>query len=111
MHPRQRRVHLGVAEGARSGEPAALTVARRDDAFSPGPGTLPPGGFRYELERLSRLELADDVDPVDQRPAEAAPVAHERGVLALAVAPRPRAGTRVAGADQHDRGGEADRLL
>ena len=55
--------------------------------------------------------MDEQVDAVEQRPAQASPVAGSVRVVAAAAVAGARAGTRVARSDEHDRRGEPDRAL
>src|SRR5436305_15237323 len=111
MEPSETRIHLGVAESTRCREPPPLPLARRHDARSHGLRSLRAGPVRNQLEWSRGVQLADDVDPIDERAAQAARIAGTCDVIALTIALRARARARVACADEHDRGGEPDRSL
>src|SRR3954463_250260 len=100
-----------MAEGTRSHETTPLALARRHDPRSDLLRLLWPAIVAHQLERSRRVELADEVDPLEQRPTEPTRVASAGDVVAVAVSLRPCARARVAGTDEHDRRGEPERLL
>src|SRR3954451_16618899 len=95
MQARQPRIHGSVAKRRGAGQPPPLTLARGRDTRANRIRALPLTAIGDELQGASRLELAHEVDPVEQRTAQAPLVAGAGVTLAFAVAPGARAGTRI----------------
>src|SRR4051812_40910255 len=105
------RVHRAVAERRRACKPLSLPLTRGRHASAHRFGALLAACIRHEFERARRLELAHEVDAVEERSAEPALVAGPRVALALAQSLRPGARAGVACTDQHHGRREPDRAL
>jgi len=94
-----------------TGKPPPLTLSGLYHPVAHGSAALALDALGEKFERPCRLELADQVDAIQQRSAQPALIAAARTLVARAVLARACAGARVAGSDEHDRGGEAERAL
>src|SRR5881227_2935524 len=99
--PREPRVHVRVAERARARQPDPLALARSDDPLADGGRPFAPRtGRAHELEGGRRVELAYEIDPVEQRPAQPSPVARAIGRITAALLPAGGARAGVAGSHE-----------
>src|SRR3954447_16408089 len=101
---REASIHGAVAERGGSSEPPTLPFTCGGHARADCLGALLAGLVRDELERARRLELAHQVDPVEQRAAQPPLISGPGLPLTFAQPLRPRTWARVAGADEHHRG-------
>src|SRR5919108_967178 len=97
------RIHVAVAQSAGAGEPCPLAFARPDDAPADDLGGRPSLlSLVQELHRRHRLDLTNEVDAVQERPAQAPQVSSQLDVRAGT--PVRRACARAPVAGRHDRG-------
>src|SRR5919108_4294617 len=105
-------VHVTVAQRSRAGEARELSLPGSDD---PRTDVRRPHALArapaHQLHRGHRLDLADEVDPVNERPAQAALIARELECGAAAAVGRPSAWAAIAGGHDDRVGREVQRAL